>query len=447
MTTDRFLPPSSIESEMAVLGSIFVDNSAIDKALGVLREDDFYKESHRKIFNVMMSLADRNEPMDFVTIVAELKKQSALEDVGGASYLLELTDFVFTSASIIHYGKIVAAKALDRRILAQAQETIAMIHSGQSSSEVLEKIESNLIRIVSPQRNEPVSAQTLVMESAKRLRNRVNNKGQLQGISWGIDGLDNATNGMHRGELIVIAGRPSMGKSAFVGNVLRSVCTNDLSSLLFSLEMSRVDVTDRFIADRGNIKFHHLRSGHLADVEWRNNTVTCEEIRNWKLFIDDTPGVTLREIKSKAKRQKRNGLDVLAVDYLQLMGVSTKENRVQSLGEISRGLKTLARELDIVVILLSQLNRSVDSRTDKRPLMSDLRDSGEIEQDADVILFPFRPAAYCQKCRDKVDDDSHSLREHQSEAEIIIEKQRNGERNISIPVAWFGQFQRFEHLT
>jgi len=446
MQTDKNLPPQSIENEMAVLGSIFVDSSSLDKALDVLTPEDFYKESHRKIFKVMMNLADRNEPCDFVTVVSELKSQSVLDEVGGAPYLLTLTDYVPTAASIVYYSKIVAGKALDRRILTQAQETIAMIQAGQSSTEVLEKMESNLTRIVAPQKNEPVSAPNLIMEASKRLRVRYNNKGQLQGMTWGINGLDNATNGMHRGELVVIAGRPSMGKSAFVGNVLRASCDKGLSSMLFSLEMSRIDVTDRFIADHGNIKFHHLRNGQLEDVEWTKNVRACEEIRGWKLFIDDTPGMTLRDIKSKAKRQKRNGLDVLAVDYLQLMGVSAKENRVQSLGEISRGLKTLARELDIVVILLSQLNRSVDSRADKRPLMSDLRDSGEIEQDADVILFPFRPAAYCQKCRDRVDDGTHNLKEHQALAEIIIEKQRNGERNLSIPVAWMGQFQRFEGL-
>ena len=436
------LPPSNIDAEMSILGAIFVDTDALGRALEQITVDDFYREAHRKIFVAMCELSDSNEPIDFVTMSNALKNSGCLEEIGGTSYLLILTDYVPTSANVVYYAKIVAEKAKERRLITHAQAVISMIQDGLGVSVALEKFETGISAYISKDRSGPVSAAQVITESVKRLKMRYKNKGKLQGMTWGIDGLNDATSGIHRGELVIVAGRPSMGKSAFAGNILRAVCTDGNTAILFSLEMSRQDCMDRFIADRGNIKLHHLRNGRLEDVEWSHNQRACAEINAWKLFIDDTAGLSLREVKTKVKQQKKNGLDLVVIDYLQLMSVPAKENRVQSLGEISRGLKVLAREMDIAVILLSQLNRAVDGRADKRPLMSDLRDSGEIEQDADVILFPFREAAYCQECRDR--NESHDIREHQAKSEIIIEKQRNGERNISIPTTWLGMFQRFE---
>ena len=442
--SNRVLLPQNLESEMSVIGCVLLDVSCLDQVFSIIGIEDFYRESHRKVLNAVVALADKNEPCDLVSLVTELKKTGCLEEVGGASYLALLIDYVPTAANVAYYCRQVLEAATKRRYLEQARQTIIMIESGEDSAVISEKLESDLTGMFKKQHSEPVAAPQLVIESAKRLRERYSNKGVLQGMSWGIEGLNQATNGIHRGELVIIAGRPSMGKSVLATNILRSVCSVGNYGMLFSLEMSRQDCMDRIIADWGNIKLHHLRNGQLEDVEWRKNTVACEEIRGWHLFIDDTPGVTLRGVRSKLKRQKRKGLDVAVIDYLQLMSITSKENRTQGLGEISRGLKVIARELDIAIILLSQLNRSVDSRPDKRPLMSDLRDSGEIEQDADVIIFPYRPAAYCQKCRDRVDEDGHVLREHQAVAEIIIEKQRNGARNLSIPSVWLGAFQRFE---
>jgi replicative DNA helicase len=441
------LPPQNIDSEMSILGSVFIDQTSLDRIMSTLTIEDFYREAHRKILQAMLVLNDRNEPCDFVTMSALLKEQGYLEEVGGAAYLLMLADYVPTSANVAYYCKIVLEMATKRRFQAQAQQTLSMIESGSTSEEIAEKMESNLTGMFKQQHNEPVATPQLVKEAVKRLKGRYQQKGALQGMSWGIDGLDSVTNGIHRGELVIIAGRPSMGKSVMASNILRAACVSGKHGMLFSLEMSKEDCMDRFFADRGNIKLHHIRNGRLEDSEWIKCTNTCADITGWNLFIDDTPGVTLRDVKAKIKRQKRKGLDIAVIDYLQLMSIPAKDNRVQGLGEISRGLKIIARELDIAIILLSQLNRTVDSRPDKRPLMSDLRDSGEIEQDADVIIFPFRPAAYCPKCRDRAEDDcNHIYREHQAQAEIIIEKQRNGERNISIPVAWMGMFQRFEQL-
>lgn len=446
MQHDQNLPPQSLESEMSILGAVFIDNNALDRVFEFITIEDFYRESHRKIFTSMVRLSDMNEPCDLVTMTEALKRSGHLEEVGGAAYLLLLVDYVPTAANVAYYCKIVADKALERRLLTCAQSVEIMVRQGKPASEVIETLESAITRIATPQKQEAVHAKELTKESISRLKERNKRGGSLQGMSWGIAKLDEATTGMQRGDLIIIAGRPSMGKSALAGNILRCVGESGLCGQLQSLEMSRVDCMDKIIADVGNIKYHHLRTGKLFDNEWAKHAHASNQISQWNLYIDDTASITLAQIKSKAKKQKRSGLDVLVIDYLQLIQVSGRENRTQAIGEISRGLKLLARELDIAVILLSQLNRSVDGRPDKRPLMSDLRDSGEIEQDADVILFPFRQSAYCPKCKDRVNDDGHNLIEHQALAELIIEKQRNGERNISIPLVWMGEYQRFEGM-
>jgi len=447
METERHLPPQNIEAEMSVLGGIMLDDNATDVALEIISAADFYRESHRKIFTAMCRLNSANEPCDLVTLNGELKKDGSLDEIGGAAYLVTLVDYVPTAANIAFYCKAVAEKSLERRLLTCALDTVTMIHSNKSAAEVMENLESSLTMLAVPTKSEPVHARELIQESLRRLKTRRANKGSLQGMSWGIEELDAATTGIQRGDLIVIAGRPSMGKSALAGNILRAVGEAGLHGQMQSLEMSRIDCTDRMIADVGNIRYNHLRTGQLTDTEWPKHARASNIISQFNIHIDDTACITLSQIKSKAKKRKRAGLDVLVIDYLQLIQVNARDNRTQAIGEISRGLKLMARELDIAVILLSQLNRSVDGRPDKRPLMSDLRDSGEIEQDADVILFPYREAAYCQKCRDNIDNDDHNLEAHQRSAEIIIEKQRSGERNLSIKVKWMGQHQRFECLS
>ena len=310
---------------------------------------------------------------------------------------------------------------------------------------MMDKLEAGMSAMAASHTSDPVAAPQLVKEAARRLKERHKNKGQIQGIPYGIDKLDEATCGMHRGELIVVAGRPSMGKSALAGNILENVCHAGKAGILFSLEMDRGNCVDRMLSSVGGINYSNIRSGRMQDGDWPRNTRACDDIIKYRMFIDDTPAISLREIKKKCRKLKKDGLDVVVIDYLQLMGTNAAlTNRVQAIGEISRGLKQMAREMDLTVVLLSQLNRGVDSRQDKRPNMSDLRDSGEIEQDADVILFPFRPAAYCEKCKDNITDGDHDPSVHKHIAEIIIEKQRNGERNISVPVSWFGEFQKFK---
>ncbi len=438
---DRQLPPQSIEAEMSILGGILIDNGAIDIVHRIITTEDFYRESHRQIFTAMDDLTDRNEPVDIVTLSVVLKSAGKLEAVGGGAYLQTLVEYVPTSANIAYYCKTVAARAAERRLILNAQAAIGIIYDGGAIVDAVSKLEAAIQPVVR-HNSEPVGMTQSCRELVKKIEHRSENRGKIQGIPYGIEELDAATSGMHRGELIIIAGRPSMGKSALAGNILDSVCSSGGTGQLYSMEMPRADIMDRLAAGKG-IKYQNIRNGHLQDVEWAKLTKAISDIHNWKLFIDDTPAISLRDLRTKARRQKRDGLDLLLVDYLQLMALPGKENRTQEIGQISRGLKQLARELDVPVIALSQLSRSVDSRPDKRPLMSDLRDSGEIEQDGDVVIFPFRAAAYCQKCKDRVNDSTHNYREHQAKAEIIIEKQRAGERNISIPVCWMGEYQKF----
>lgn len=440
------VPPQNIEAEMSILGAVFVDNGTIDTVHGIITCNDFYRESHRVIFSTMAALADKHEPIDIVTMNEELRRQGALEQVGGGAYLAVLVDYTPTSANIAYYCRIVAEMSAARRLITHAQSAIAKVYERAPLAEIVSDLEAATQMPTGKQSSEPVSARDVLRDSLKAIEKRYDSKGIIQGIAYGIPGLDEVTSGMHRGDLIVVAGRPSMGKTSFALNALESACTVGLHGLLFSLEMSRQNNMDKILASKGKIKYQRIRNGSLEGADWERATRGADVIANWPLYIDDTPGVTLRDIRTKARRMKKKGLDLMVVDYLQLMTLPTKDNRVQALGEVSRGLKLLARELDIVVIALSQLNRSVDSRQDKRPVMSDLRDSGEIEQDADVILFPFRPAAYCQECRDRVEHENHSYREHNAKAEIIVEKQRNGERNISIPAVWLGDYQRFEGL-
>lgn len=445
MKTDR-VPPQNIEAEMSILGAVFVDNSAIDQVHGILVREDFYRESHRVIFGAMSELADQNEPVDIVSMTAVLKSAGTLEQVGGAAYLAFLIDYVFTSANVTYYCRLVADAAAARRVLQHAQAAMTKIYDGAPLEEVVSELEVATVPVASRRINEPVVARDVLRESFREMERRFESRGQVQGIPYGLPDLDSVTDGMHRGELIVIAGRPSMGKTTLALNVLENVSALGLHGLLFSLEMSRQNNMDKIMASHGKVKYQRIRSGKFEDGDWGRMTRASEAINRWSLHIDDTPGISLREVRTKARRLKKSGLDVLVIDYLQLMTLSARDNRVQALGEVSRGLKQLARDLDIAVVALSQLNRGVDSRDDKRPRMSDLRDSGEIEQDSDVILFPFRPAAYCQKCKDKQDFGDHNTREHQAKAEIIVEKQRNGERNISVPVVWLGEYQRFESL-
>lgn len=420
--------------EQTILGCLLSWPEELDNVAAIIKVDDFYGEKYREVYQFFLN----NDGGDVVTV------SSALGGRVTVSELVLWTAIDVIPAFLPRYCKDLKEIANKRRLY-DLLGGVRKMASEKTTQEMLDKLELEITAMTGLKVNDPVGIKQLMKEAARRLKNRQKTKGIIQGIPYGIEGLDHATQGMHRGELIVIAGRPSMGKSAFAGNILENICEHGYSGIMFSLEMDRGNCMDRLTASAAGINYGRIRSGFYQDGDYPRNTNANGRMNNYNLLIDDTPGITMREVKSKCRKIKKNGLDVVIIDYLQLMSTNAAaSNRVQAIGEISRGLKQMARELDCAVVLLSQLNRSVDSRPDKRPNMSDLRDSGEIEQDADVILFPFREAAYCQKCKDNINEvGGHDTSEHKMKAEIIIEKQRNGERNISVKVSWFGEFQKF----
>ena len=428
--------PEIIQS--AIIGCLINWPSEIDLVSSHLQPEDFISNKHRDCYIWM--LENQGAGFDLVTIAHSLN---------GKVHAAELSEWSFieaTSAFLPRYCH--ELKEVRNRICLHnlATEARTLCSQDKPCEEIKEHIEAGLARICATRGNTTAkTAKELALATVRRIEDRYERKGELQGIPYGWSDLDAKTNGMHRGELIIIAGRPSMGKSAFAGNVLTFATANGYSGILFNLEMGSGETMDRLTAAKAHISYDRIRSGTLEGADWERLTKACGQLAAQRLMIDDTPSLSLADLRSRCRKIKaETGLDFAIVDYLQLIKLSSRENRVQAIGEISRGLKLLARELDIAVMALSQLSRAVDSRPDKRPTMSDLRDSGEIEQDADVILFPFRPAAYCEKCRDRKEDTDHSTERHQKVAEIIIEKQRNGQRNISVPMVWHGKYQRFD---
>ena len=439
------LPPQDVQAEMSILGGVLIENDAINTVFELMKCEDFYRESHRQVFQAMSALCDKREPIDLITLNAELRTRGKLEEAGGTAYLATLVDTVPMSANIAFYCKIVVQKSTERRLVNNAQSAIQIVQGGGAIEEAYHKLEIAIQPSSITQNDQPVKMEQCIREMMADLERKAENKGAIQGLPYGIPELDEATSGMHGGELIIIAGRPSMGKSALAGNIITNVSDLGKAALLFSLEVSRGEVTYKLAAG-AEIDYGNFRTGIFTKEESSKLAKHNSKSYRWKLGIDDKPAVSLRDIQYKARRMKKaDGLDLIVIDYLQLMAMpSQKDNdRVRGLGEISRGLKQLARELDIPIILLSQLNRGLEQRTDKRPLMSDLRDSGEIEQDADVILFPYRQAVYCADCKDHVNNSAHDFETHQMKAEILIEKQRAGERNLSIPACWIGKWQKF----
>lgn len=420
--------------QQSILGSLLSWPEEIDKVASVLSHLDFTKESYRDVFQYLV----KNDGGDFVTVSTALKGKVKAED------LVMWISHEVTSVFLPRYCQ--QLKEISRKIqISEAARHVGLMFEGSTSLEMLEKLEALTTSITGKASREPVESMALVVDAARRLKSRYENRGKIQGVPFGYPSLDAVTCGMQRGDLIIIAGRPSMGKSALSSNILENICEAGFSGMLFSLEMKAGNVVDRMISSRGGIQYKNIRSGNLTQVEWANNSRCSDRISKYRFAIDDTPAITLREIRSKVRKRKRSkGLDVVVIDYLGLMGTNSRDSRVQVLGEITRGLKQLALESDITVVLLSQLSRELEKRDNKRPIMSDLRDSGEIEQDADMILFPYRESVYCKKCLLKINDGEHKLNDHLKTAELIIAKQRNGEANLTLDMVWMGDFQRFE---
>ncbi len=440
------LPPQNLEGEMSVLGGVLLENEALNKALEILRPEDFYRESHRKIFNALLELSDKGEPADLVTLTAVLKENGELDAVGGSAYLSTLVDYVPTAANINFYAKMVKEKAITRRLIQVATDIATKGYEGGEVEGMLDWAEKSIFDIAGL-RIKPsyFSTKEILKDTFKTIEKLYDRKEKVTGVPTGYTDLDEMTAGLQGGDLVIIAGRPSMGKTAFCLNVVEQASVHleeKVPSLIFSLEMGKEQLVQRMLCSISKVDASRLRTGHLGESDWPKLTSGAGLLSEAPIYIDDTPAISILELRAKARRLKaEKNIGLIIIDYLQLMQGNNPESRQQEISEISRSLKALAKELSVPVVALSQLNRSLESRTDKRPIMADLRESGAIEQDADVIMFVYREAVYCEACKSK---EKTCEKNHDQDAEIVVGKQRNGPIG-TVHLTFRGQFTRFEN--
>lgn len=432
------VPPHNIEAEQSVLGSMILERNAIAEVTEVLKGDEFYKESHKILFDAIVELYNRDEPVDMITLVELLRSGDHLEVIGGVSYISNLVTSVPTTANVKYYAKIVEEKWTLRRLILASDDIMQKCYEQQEEVEnVLESAEKSIFDISQKKNRQDFEhLSTIIVRSFDQFERLSKNKGEITGIPSGFTDLDSKTSGFQKGELILVAARPSMGKTAFSTNIaLYSALRAGKSVAIFSLEMSKEQLAYRMLCSEANIDMLKLRTGDLDDEDWVRLARAAGPMANGKIFIDDTPGISINELRSKCRRLKiEKGLDFIMVDYLQLMtGGARTENRQQEVSEISRSLKIIAKEMSAPVMAMAQLSRAPEIRADHRPILSDLRESGSIEQDADVVMFLYRDEYYNK------DTDKKNM------AEVIIAKQRNGPTG-TVELAWLGQFTKFGNL-
>ncbi|MFS8512282.1 MAG: replicative DNA helicase [Planifilum fulgidum] len=412
------LPPHSLEAERAVLGAILMDPQALTLVAERLRPDDFYRQGHQRLFQAMLNVAEQGEPIDLVTVTEELQKTKQLEEVGGVTYLTELADSVPTSAHVDHYARIVEEKAILRRLIRTATQIASAGYAGGDDvAEIIDEAERKILDISQRRiRKAFLPIRDLLMDTYERIEQMHENQGELTGIPTGFPDLDRMTSGLQRSDLIILAARPSMGKTAFALNLAQNVALHAGETVaIFNMEMPAIQLVQRMLSAEGNIDAQVFRTGNLGEEDWEKLTMAIGTLAEVPIFIDDTPGLTVFDIRAKLRRlQAEHGLGLVVIDYLQLIRGRGGESRQQEISEISRSLKLLARELNVPVIALSQLSRAVEQRQDKRPMLSDLRESGSIEQDADIVAFLYR------------DDYYNEESERKNIMEVIIGKHRNG---------------------
>lgn len=412
------VPPQNQEAEVSVLGSILLDKEAIIKVADILISDDFYNDSYRIIYDHMIWLYEHHQPIDIVTLTNRLEEKKQLEDIGGATLISQLANAVPSAAHVVNYAKIVADKALLRRLITTANEVVNMAFSeSDNPSEVLDRAEKKIFEVSEKHLKENfISLKSVLTESFDRIDELHKDKESLRGVSTGYKNLDNILAGLQPSDLIIIAARPSMGKTAFALNIAHNVAVKDqIPVAVFSLEMSKEQLVDRLLASEAGIDSWKLRTGNLDDNDFLKINHAYGALSEAPLFIDDSSIINVLEMRTKARRlQAEHGLGLIIIDYLQLMSGNNPDNRVQEVSVISRSLKGLARELNVPVIAISQLSRAVEQRPSKIPQLSDLRESGSIEQDADVVMFVYREDAY--------DEDT----ERKNIMDILIRKHRNG---------------------
>ncbi len=438
------VPPQNIEAEQAVLGAMLIDKEAIAKASEILTSSDFYREAHRVIFNAMLELYNKNEAVDMVTVTEILKRDNKLEDIGGLTYITSLANVVLTAANVKYHADIVAEKSVLRQLVRVSTEIAAMgYEANEDVGTLLDTAESRILEISNRKKKADFTPiNDVLMESVQNIEKLINNKGGLTGLPSGFADLDKLTSGLHPSDFIILAARPSMGKTALALNIVQNVALRahkkiggePRSVAFFSLEMSKEQLVNRMLCAEAGIDSQRLRVGEMGDKDWDALWGACDLMSKAKIYIDDTAGITVMDMRSRARRLKaEHGLDLIVVDYLQLMQGSGKRNnsgdRQQEVSEISRSLKALARELDVPVLALSQLSRSVEARQVKRPMLSDLRESGSLEQDADIVAFLYREDYYNPETENK-------------HTELIIAKHRNGPVD-TVNLFFHKQFTKF----
>ncbi|MBN1794980.1 MAG: replicative DNA helicase [Candidatus Omnitrophica bacterium] len=432
------LPPQNLEAEMALLGSMLIEEEAIAQALEIIDGNAFYKDNHTVIFNAVVELYSKNSAIDLVTLIDHLKKKKVLDKVGGAAYLTSLTTVVPTAANVMHYARIVKEKSILRNLIAAATQIVAESYDSKEEVDSLLDKAEHLIFDISSKKIEKgfVQIKDIIRGSIEAIDNLYQRKTYVTGLPTGFVKFDTMTAGLQPSDLIVIAGRPSMGKSALACSIVEHLgVIEKIPVAIFSLEMSREQLVQRLLCSHARVDAHKVRTGFLSQSDWPKLTNAAGKLSEAPIFIDDSPAISVLELRAKARRLKsRHDVRLLVVDYLQLMRGVSGENRQQEISEISRSLKGLARELNVPVIAISQLSRAVENRPGRRPQISDLRESGAIEQDADVVVLLFREEYY-----DPTPDNK-------GVAEVIIGKQRNGPVG-TVKLMFVKEITRFENLS
>ena len=443
-------PPQDLAAEQAVLGAIFLDSDRLIEVKEFLSTDDFYKNAHKIIFRAMEHLSDNREAIDVLTVRSLLENQNDLETIGGIAYIAELATATPTAANASYYAKIVAEKSLLRQLINKLTQSVEKAYSQDDPAEdVLAEAEKSLIDVQQGRNTSSFRRISDVLSmNLDDLEERAKQKSTITGIATGYPALDAMTTGLHEEELIILAARPAVGKTAFALNIAQNIGTKqDKTVAIFSLEMGAESLVNRMLAAEGTIESHNLRTGQLNDEEWNQYFIAMGTLSKASIYIDDTPGIKITEIRARSRKlaQETGNLGLIVIDYLQLISGTGRENRQQEVSEISRQLKILAKELKVPVIALSQLSRGVEQRQDKRPVLSDIRESGSIEQDADIVAFLYRDDYYDRAGADDDDEGFNDVPEVDNKVEVIIEKNRSGSRG-TVELLFLKEYNKFASI-
>ncbi|WP_297076184.1 replicative DNA helicase [uncultured Enterococcus sp.] len=441
------IPPQDIEAEQAVLGAIFLDADTIVDAMEVLEPRAFYRRAHQLIFQAMIQLNDRNEAIDVITLKSELEQANGLEDVGGIAYLVELSQASPSASSIAYYAKIVSDKAMLRNLIHTANQIVTMgFEQSEDIQTIIDDAERSILEVTEKRNSSGFRSIANVLNTTIETIDQLAQQGEaITGLPTGYQALDKMTAGLQKEELIIIAARPAVGKTAFALNIAQNIGTKtDESVAIFSLEMGAESLVNRMLCAEGSIQAANLRTGQLTEEEWRALIVAMGSLSQANIYIDDTPGIKISEIRARCRKlaQEKGGLGLILIDYLQLIEGTGRESRQQEVSEISRQLKKLAKELKVPVIALSQLSRGVEQRQDKRPVLSDIRESGSIEQDADIVAFLYREDYYEREGEDNEEKEEQI----DNKVEVIIEKNRSGARG-TVELLFIKEYNKFSSLS